>query len=47
MSAGANRHDCPLLAPTLVAAQAQVGPLPEHVTGHLDAGYDSTNMRNL
>jgi Bacterial regulatory proteins, luxR family/Transposase DDE domain len=47
VSAGANRHDSPLLAPTLAAAQAQVGPLPEHVTGHLDAGYDSTITRNL
>ena len=39
--AGANRHDSPLLAPTLAAAQVQVGSLPEHVTGHLDASCDS------
>ena len=45
-SAGANRHDCPLLAPTLAAA-TQVGPLPEHVTALLDAGYDSAVTRNL
>ena len=37
VSAGANRHDSPLQAPTLAAAQAQVGPLLEHVTGHLHA----------
>jgi hypothetical protein len=47
VSAGANRHDSPLLALTLAAAQAQVGPLPEHVTGHLDAGYDSGVTRDL
>jgi len=47
VSAGANRHDSPLLAPTLAATQAQVGPLPEHVTGHLDAGYDSGVTRDL
>ena len=47
VSAGANRHDSPLLAPTFAAAQAQVGPLPEHVTGHLDAGHDSGVTRDL
>jgi hypothetical protein len=41
VSAGANRHDSPPLAPTLAATQTQVGPLPEHPTAHLDAGYDS------
>lgn len=42
VSAGANRHDSPLLGPTLQAATAQVGPYwPEQVTVHLDAGYDS------
>jgi transposase len=47
VSAGANRHDSPLLAPTFAAAADQVGPLPEHVTGHLDAGYDSGVTRDL
>lgn len=48
VSAGANRHDSPLLAPTLAAATAQVsGPWPEHMTVHLDAGYDSSVTRNL
>jgi transposase len=47
VSASANRHDSPLLAPTLAAAQTQVGPLPEHVTSHLDAGYDSGVTRDL
>lgn len=47
VSAGAQRHDSPLLAPTLAAAKQQVGPLPEHVTGHLDAGYDSSVTRAL
>jgi hypothetical protein len=47
VSAGANRHDSPLLEPTLAAAQAQVGPMPEQVTSHLDAGYDSDVTRDL
>jgi len=47
VSAGANRHDSPLLEPTLAAAKAQVGPLPDRVTGHLDAGYDSGVTREL
>ena len=47
VSAGANRHDSPLLEPTLAAAKAQVGPLPDQVTGHLDAGYDSAVTRKL
>lgn len=47
VSAGANRHDSPLLEPTLAAAKAQVGPLPERVIGHLDAGYDSGVTRDL
>jgi hypothetical protein len=41
VSAGANRHDSPLLEPTLRAASAQAGALPEDVTAHLDAAYDS------
>ena len=46
-SAGANRHDSPLLAPTLHAAHAQTGPWPAAVTCHLDAGYDSALTRAL
>ena len=38
--AGANRHDSPLLAPTLDQLD-ELGPLPEEITVHLDAGYDS------
>jgi transposase len=44
--AGANRHDSPLLAPTLDRLH-DLGPLPEHVTVHLDAGYDSATTRGL
>jgi Putative transposase of IS4/5 family (DUF4096)/Transposase DDE domain len=48
VSAGANRHDSPLLGPTLAAATAQVGPSwPDSVTVHLDAGYDSGVTRTL
>jgi hypothetical protein len=47
VSAGANRHDSPLLAPTLAQIAAQVGPLPADVAAHLDAGYDSTVTREL
>jgi hypothetical protein len=47
VSAGANRHDSPLLEPTLRAASAQVGALPEDVTAHLDAAYDSGATRQL
>ena len=48
VAAGANRHDSPLLAPTLAAATTQVGPhWPDHVTVHLDAGYDSGITRTL
>ena len=46
-SAGANRHDSPLLAPTLAAACTQVGPMPEGPTVHLDAAYDSAPTREL
>jgi transposase len=44
--AGANHHDSPLLAPTLDLLTA-LGPLPEEVTVHLDAGYDSAGTRTL
>jgi Transposase DDE domain len=47
-SAGANRHDSPLLAPTLHAAERQLdGMLPEDRACHLDRGYDSTLTRQL
>jgi len=46
--AGANRHDSPLLAPTLAAAISQLGgALPGQRTCHLDAGYDSRPTRQL
>lgn len=45
VSAPANAHDSPLLAPTLDTS-ANVGPLPEHVQVHLDAGYDSGKTRD-
>jgi len=45
-AAGANRHDSPLLAPTLQAAADQLsGVLPDQRTCHLDAGYDSGPTR--
>ncbi|MFD0020742.1 IS5 family transposase [Streptomyces sp. NPDC058382] len=44
--AGANRHDSPLLAPTLDRLD-DLGPLPEDMTVHLDAGYDSDKTRAL
>jgi len=42
--AGANRHDSPLLAPTLDLLD-DLRPLPDDVTVHLDAGYDSDRTR--
>ena len=42
--APANRSDSPLLAPTLDKL-ADLGPLPQQVTVHLDAGYDSHKTR--
>jgi transposase len=47
VSAGANRHDSPLLGPTLEATKAQVGALPEQVNVNLDRGYDSARTRAL
>ena len=45
-SAPANRHDSPLLAPTLQAAADQLdSKLPGERTCHLDAGYDSQPTR--
>lgn len=43
--AGANRHDSPLLAPTLDKLD-DLGPLPDVITVNLDAGYDSQNTRD-
>jgi DDE family transposase len=48
LTAPANRHDSPLLGPTLDAAHAQTGHLwPTKPTIHLDAGYDSQITRDL
>lgn len=44
VSAGANRHDAPLLAPTLEGLDA-FGPAS--ITVHLDRGYDSAASRTL
>lgn len=44
MLAPANRNDSPLLAPTLDKLEG-LGPLPEDITVHLDAGYDSAKTR--
>ena len=47
-SAGADRHDSPLLAPTLKAAGQQLDHLlPADRTCHLDRGYDSQPTRQL
>jgi transposase len=51
--APANRHDSPLLRPTLETlarfdtGHGFGGGLPEQITVHLDAGYDSTKTRDL
>ena len=41
----ANRHDSPLLVPTLRAASEALGALPEGASVHLDRGYDSRLTR--
>ena len=46
VSAGANRHDSPLLGPTLAGLDKLDG-LPEDVTVHLDRGYDGRPTRAL
>ena len=43
--APASRHDSPLLAATLDKL-AGIGPLPDDITVHLDAGYDSQKTRD-
>jgi hypothetical protein len=45
-SAGANRHDNPLLEPTLAGLE-KLDNLPEDLTVHLDRGYDSRGTRAL
>jgi transposase len=46
VSAGANRHDAPLLELTL-AGLTKLGPLPKEVTTHLDRAYDGGPTRAL
>jgi transposase len=46
VSAPANRHDSPLLAPTLDAVEA-LRPPSESVSVHLDRGYESSVTRRL
>lgn len=46
VAAGANRHDSPLLGPTL-AGLDKLGGLPDDVTVHLDRGYDGSPSRAL
>ena len=45
VSAPANRHDSPLLVPTLEHVDASVGGLPEQTSIHLDRAYDSELTR--
>jgi len=45
--AGANRNDSPLLRPTLETLAVFGFRLPEVITVHLDAGYDSARTRDL
>jgi hypothetical protein len=45
MLAPANRHDSPLLAPTLDKLD-DLGSLADDITVHLDAGYDSQKTRD-
>ena len=45
VSAPANRHDSPLLVPTMEAASEALGALPEGASVHLDRGYDSSLTR--
>ena len=43
----ANRHDSPFLRPTLETLAPFADLLPEQITIHLDAGYDSQKTRDL
>ena len=43
--AAASRHDSPLLAPKLDKLD-DLGPLPDHIRVHLDAGHDSQETRD-
>ena len=45
VTAGVNRHDSPLLVPTLEHVSESVGGLPEGASVHLDRGYDSSLTR--
>ena len=47
LTAGANRHDSPLLYPTLDAAREAMVELPEGANVHLDRAYDSKLTRRL
>lgn len=47
VSAGANRHDSPLLEPTIQATKQQVGTLPKKPVMHLDSGYDGKPSRDV
>lgn len=47
VTAAASAHDSPLLAPTLARLDRFSGHLPEQLTVHLDAGYDSKKTRAL
>jgi hypothetical protein len=42
-----NRHDSPLLEPTIEATKQQVGTLPEKPVMPLDSGYDGKPSRNV
>ena len=46
VAAGANRHDAPLLGPTLAGLE-KLDRLPENVAVHLDRGYDGDPTRAL
>ena len=45
VTAPANRHDSPLLVPTIEATSEALGTLPEGASVHLDRGYDSKLTR--
>lgn len=47
VAAPANRHDSPLLRPTLEKLSRFGFHLPQRITVHLDAGYDSGKTRTL